>query len=62
MKILVPCLAVLVIGALEAIALFKGIDGLILTTVIAVIAAIAGAKIAPTIEAIKGIVKKGKKL
>jgi hypothetical protein len=59
LKIIVPCLALLVIGALEAIALIKGIDGLLLTGVIAILAGCAGYKV-PNISAFISAYKKGK--
>jgi hypothetical protein len=59
-KIIVTCLAILTIGALEIVALIKGIDGLLLTGAIAVLAGIAGYKIPNVSEFISGY-KKGKK-
>jgi len=59
-KILVPCIAILVIGALEAIALFKGINGLLMTGIVAILAGIAGYKV-PNISEFISSYKKGKK-
>jgi hypothetical protein len=59
-KIIIPCLAIIVLGGLETVALFKGVDGLLFSGIIAVIAAIAGHKM-PTISEFISVYKKGKK-
>lgn len=41
-KIITPCLAIIVLGALEAIALLQGVDGIIFTGVAAIIGGLAG--------------------
>ena len=41
-KLIIPCLAIIILGILEGIALFKGIDGTIFTGIAALIAGIAG--------------------
>lgn len=41
-KLIVPCVAIVVLGALEALALCKGIDGTLFSSIVAVIGGIAG--------------------
>jgi hypothetical protein len=41
-KIIIPCVAIIVIGILGAIALFKGIDGVLFGGVVTIIGGIAG--------------------
>ena len=48
----IVCTAIGVIGVLEAIALFKGIDGVMLTTVLVIVAGLAG-WVAPQLKLVK---------
>ena len=43
---LIPALAIIVIGALTALALYKGINGALFISAISIIAGVAGYKIA----------------
>lgn len=61
MKDMIPvCLAIVVIGGLECFALHKGIDGIVFSGALVIIAGLAGFKVKDVVTRANRIVKKRK--